>query len=123
MTVSALSIRPFLGARDFSVSCSFYRDLVFEEKELGPGFSVFHLGSMSFYLQDAYVKDWVDNTQVFLEVDDLDAFWHQLEGLDLPSRYDGVRVEPVRVLPWGRECFIHDPSGILWHVGEFAPNV
>lgn len=123
MTVSALSIRPFFGARDFSVSRSFYRDLGFEEKELGPGFSVFHLGSMSFYLQDAYVKDWVDNTQVFLEVDDLDAFWHQLEGLDLPSRYDGVRVETVRVLPWGRECFIHDPSGILWHVGEFAPNV
>jgi len=20
---------------------------------------------------------------------------------------------------WGKECFLHDPSGILWHFGEF----
>jgi len=20
---------------------------------------------------------------------------------------------------WGKECFVHDPSGILWHIGEF----
>lgn len=122
MVYTPQSIRPFIGAREFNTSRSFYRDLGFEEKVLSPGFSVFHLGAMSFYLQDAYVKDWVDNTQVFLEVDDLDAFWHRLDALDLPSRYEGVRVEPIRNLAWGRECFIHDPSGILWHVGEFTSN-
>lgn len=25
----------------------------------------------------------------------------------------------VGVEHWGRECFVHDPSGILWHFGEF----
>lgn len=119
MTFTSKSIRPFLGAHDFNASRAFYRDLGFEEKILSPGFSVFTLGEMSFYLQDAYVKDWIDNTQVFLEVDDLDAFWAHLQSLDLPSRYDGVRVEPIRTLAWGRECFIHDPSGVLWHIGGF----
>ncbi len=119
MSIIPKSIRPFLGARDFNISRAFYTDLGFEEKILSPGFSVFKLGEMSFYLQGAYVKDWIDNTQVFLEVDDLDALWAHLVTLDLPSRYEGVRVEPVRSLAWGREGFIHDPSGILWHVGEF----
>jgi len=27
---------------------------------------------------------------------------------------------PVRNDYWGRECFMHDPSGILWHFGEFS---
>ncbi|PZO24508.1 MAG: glyoxalase, partial [Flavobacteriaceae bacterium] len=26
---------------------------------------------------------------------------------------------PIRNHDWGRECFLHDPSGILWHFGEF----
>lgn len=119
MQFHSKSIRPFIGAADFDLSRCFYRDLGFEEKVLSPGFSVFNLGVMSFYLQDAYVKDWIDNMQVFLEVDDLDAFWTHLQSLSLPSRYVGVRVEPIHTLAWGRECFIHDPSGVLWHVGEF----
>ena len=35
------SIRPFIGAKDFEISRSFYRDLGFEETVLAPNFSVF----------------------------------------------------------------------------------
>lgn len=119
MHFNILSIRPFIGAADFEVSGNFYRDLGFEEVKLGPSMSYFKKGDFGFYLQNAFVKDWVDNTQVFMEVEDLDRFWHDLEALNLPSKYSGVRVLPIRNLDWGRECFIHDPSGILWHVGTF----
>ncbi len=74
---------------------------------------------IGFYLQDAYVKDWVDNTMVFMEVDDTDRFYSDLVSLDLTSKFKDVRLTPVRVMPWGKECFVHDPSGILWHFGEF----
>ncbi len=114
------SLRPFIGAKNFELSGAFYRDLGFEETCLSPGFSVFKSGSLAFYLQDAYVKDWVDNTMVFMEVENLDQFWHDLFALDLPSKYEGVRVAPIRTLDWGRECFVHDPSGILWHFGQFG---
>ena len=70
-------------------------------------------------MQDAYVKDWVDNTMVFLEVDDVARYYDEILALDLPSKYEGVRIVPIRNHPWGRECFLHDPSGILWHIGEF----
>jgi hypothetical protein len=115
----AKSIRPFLGGKNFEVSRRFYLDLGFEETVLGTGFSVFKTNGLAFYLQDAYIRDWIDNTMVFMEVEDVERFWDELVSLDLPSRYEGVRLEPIRLLDWGKECFIHDPSGILWHVGEF----
>jgi catechol 2,3-dioxygenase-like lactoylglutathione lyase family enzyme len=119
MNHNALSIRPFIGARDFNVSCSFYRDLGFKETVLTPNFSVFKSGNMAFYLQDAYVKDWIDNTQIFMEVDDVESFYDELKALDLPGQYENVRLSPVRNNDWGSECFLHDPSGILWHFGAF----
>ncbi len=119
MKHNAISIRPFIGAKNFEVSRSFYRDLGFQEVILGHNFSYFKTESIGFYLQDAYVKDWVDNSMIFLEVDDTDRYYDELLKLNLTQKYDGVRLTPVKVLPWGKECFLHDPSGILWHFGEF----
>ncbi|MFC0516003.1 glyoxalase [Mucilaginibacter angelicae] len=119
MQHKAVSIRPFIGAKDFEISRSFYRDLGFEEVVLNADMSVFKTGQLAFYLQNGYVKDWVDNTMIFLEVDDVARYWNELLALDLPSKYKGVKLTPIRVEHWGRECFLHDPSGILWHFGEF----
>lgn len=116
----AKSIRPFIGAKNFELSRSFYRDLGFEETVLTPQLSVFKSGQNAFYLQDAYVKDWVDNTMVFMEVDDAGRLWEDMVSLNLPEKYEGVRLVPIRNMDWGREYFIHDPSGVLWHFGEFT---
>jgi len=113
------SIRPFIGARDFALSRSFYRDLGFQESTLTSAMSYFNSDGLGFYLQDADVKDWIDNTMVFMEVEDVTRFWNELVALDLPSKYKDVRLTPIRTYDWGRECFVHDPSGILWHFGEF----
>jgi len=119
MEQKAKSIRPFLGEKDFELSRSFYRDLGCQETILTHNLSVFAIQDLRFYLQDAYVKDWIDNTMVFLEVEDAGRFWNELSALDLASKYEGVRLTSIRVYDWGRECFLHDPSGILWHFGEF----
>jgi len=119
MEFNAKSIRPFIGAKDYDLSRSFYRDLGFEEIVLSPDMSVFKTGNMAFYLQKAYVKDWIDNTMIFMEVEDVGHFWNQLTALNLTEKYKDVKLAPVRNLDWGRECFVHDPSGILWHFGEF----
>lgn len=116
----AKSIRPFIGAKNYDISRSFYRDLGFEEVVLSADMSLFKSGEMGFYLQKAYVRDWVDNTMVFMEVEDVHQFWNELVSLNLPAKYEGVRIVPIRTLDWGSECFVHDPSGILWHFGTFA---
>ena len=120
MEHKVFSIRPFIGAENFDVSRSFYRDQGIEEKVLYHYMSLFRSGELGFYLQDGYVKDWIDNLMVFMEVDDVDRFWNELVALDLPSKYKGVGLTPVKSYEWGRECFVHDPSGVLWHFGEFA---
>lgn len=119
MEFGARSLRPFLGAGDFELSRRFYRDLGFDETVLWDGFSVFKTGDFAFYLQSHYVKEWIDNTQVFMEVADTEALFEKISGLDLASRYENVRVVPIREEAWGKEFFVYDPSGILWHFGEF----
>ncbi|ALR30238.1 glyoxalase [Chryseobacterium sp. IHB B 17019] len=113
------SIRPFIGAENFEVSRNFYKDLGFEEIILEPKLSLFKKQKTGFYLQDAYVKDWIDNTMIFIEVENVDEFWQELIGLNLTEKYDRVKLIPIRTMAWGKECFVHDPSGILWHFGEF----
>ena len=119
MEHKAVSIRPFIGAENFELSRNFYRDLGFEESVLTHNMSYFKVQELGFYLQDAYVKDWIDNTMIFLEVEDVDHYWKELSELNLPGKYNGVRLTPIRNNDWGRECFLHDPCGILWHFGAF----
>jgi len=119
MENSIKSIRPFIGSKNFELSRSFYRDLGFEEQVLSSNLSVFKTDGIAFYLQDAYVKDWIDNTMIFVEVENALHYWDKLVALDLTSKYEDVKLVPIRVNDWGRECFVHDPSGVLWHFGEF----
>jgi hypothetical protein len=114
-----LSLRPFVGAKDFALSRRFYHDFGFAESVLAPRLSYFSTQGFGFYLQDAYVPDWVDNTMLFLEVGDVEAYWTTLQARDLPGRYPGVKVSAIREEAWGKEGFVHDPAGILWHIGEF----
>ncbi len=120
MNHQAKSIRPFIGAKNFELSRGFYRDLGFEENVLTSDMSVFKTQELAFYLQDYYAKDWIENTMIFLEVEDVGRYWKELLALDLSSKYEGVKLTPIREYDWGRECFLHDPSGILWHFGEFV---
>lgn len=114
------SIRTFIGAKDFNVSRSFYKDFGFKEVPLGPNMSYFRMDSFGFYLQKAYVKDWVDNSMIFLEVTDLEKHLAEVKALQLDTKYKGVRISRIHDNDWGKEFFVHDPSGILWHIGEFS---
>lgn len=119
MKNESISIRPFIGAKDYDLSRNFYRDLGFEEVVLSKDMSLFKIDKLGFYLQHAYVTEWVDNSMVFVEVEDVDLYWKELSNLGLTTKYRGVRLTDVKQFDWGRECFLHDPSGILWHFGQF----
>lgn len=113
------SIRPFIGAKNYIICRAFYRDLGFEERIISPDMSLFIAEGFGFYLQDAYVKDWVDNTMIFMEVANVQLFYDYVIDLNLTEKYNDVRIIPIKKMTWGAECFVHDPSGILWHFGQF----
>jgi len=81
--------------------------------------SYFKLGDFGFYLQNAYVKDWIDNSILFLEVDNLQEHLDMITSLQLNKKYNNVRVTKIHCNDLGNEFFVYDPSGILWHIGEF----
>jgi hypothetical protein len=116
----AKSIRTFIGAKDFDQSRNFYTDLGFTETVLSSTMSLFRVtDTLAFYLQYAYVKDWIDNSMIFLEVEDLQYYYDELSQLALDSKYPTTRLSPIVNNDWGSECFLHDPSGVLWHFGKF----
>lgn len=120
MSDAIKSIRPFIGAKDYELSRSFYRELGFQEVVLFHNMCLFKTDRLGFYLQNAYVEDWINNSMIFLEVEDIDVYYKDLLALDLPNKYKGAKLSPVKQFDWGKECYLHDPSGILLHFGEFS---
>jgi len=114
------SIRTFIGSKNYNISRQFYKDLGFEEVVLFPNMCLFKVNDqLAFYLQDYYVKKWVNNSMIFLEVDDLENCEKDLLSRQLTLKYPRVKISEIQSAEWGREIFLHDPSGVLWHFGQF----
>ena len=119
MEQQATSIRPFIGAKDYELSRNFYRDFGFQEIILSEDMSLFKTERIGFYLQKAYIREWIDNSMIFVEVSDVESHWKEILALNLTIKYPDVKLTPIKNRDWGKECFVHDPSGILWHFGQF----
>ena len=120
MGISKTNLRSFIGAQDYKQSIAFYKELGFTVKELEPKMSVITISDQcAFYLQDAYVKDWVDNSMLFFEVDDIEAYAKEIASKELTTRYKKVKLSGIKTHDWGSVFYLHDPSGILWHIGSF----
>ena len=121
MAYTLKSIRPFIGSKDYQQSRDFYKALGFEERSLDDHMCLFRVNeSLGFYLQDAYVADWVDNSMIVLEVDSLEDCEKELRAKGLTERFPGVRFSGPKSFGWGRELYMHDPAGVLWHFCEFS---
>ena len=120
MNCQPKAIRPFIGAKNYDESREFYRALGFEESVIDAKMSLFKVNEdLGFYLQSAHVKDWVDNSMILLEVDDVEECLRELLAKRLQDKYEKVRFSKITDSQWGREVFMHDPSGVLWHFFEF----
>ncbi|WP_194851456.1 VOC family protein [Nonlabens antarcticus] len=118
-TIKPKGIRPFIGCADFEEAKGFYRQLGFVENWSGSDMSYFDLKGFGFYLQDAYVQEWVENMMLFLEVDNLETTLEHFKSLNLKTNFPKVRISEIIHNDWGSEFYLHDPSGILWHIGQF----
>jgi hypothetical protein len=123
MKLEIVSLRTFIGSKNFDVSKSFYSDLGFKEVAISKGMSLFERNNFSFYLQDYYVKQWIDNTALFIEVKDVAECFEWLIQLELDKKYSNVKIIPIKKEDWGEECFVIDPSGVLLHFGEFYRTI
>lgn len=123
MKLDVKSIRTFIGAKDYNVSREFYLDWGFKEIRIPDKMSYFFMDDFGFYLQDYYVKNWVNNSMIFLEVKELESSLDHIKKLELQNKYKGVKITGITYNDWGNVFFLHDPSGVLWQIGEFNTKI
>ena len=121
MQARATRLYPFVpSGPDFPRSLEFFTMLGFEKLWQQDGLAALRFGGAFFLLQDIHVPEWQNNQMITFEVDDLDAYWLELEALKLPESFRGVKLGPPVDFPWGREIHIIDPGGVCWHVRQSA---
>ena len=79
--------------------------------------AIFACGTASFILQNYRWPSARENYMVQLAVDDVDAWWRRIERVDLAAY--GAKATAPADQPWGaRVIFLHDPTGVLWHISQ-----
>lgn len=109
-------IRTFLPSKEFKVSRQFYIDLGFEIKWEDEKLVEFGNSTQSFFLQDYYVKEWVDNCMLQLITNDLDVLYEKV--VSLVEKYEHIKVKAIFKADFGRTFHLIDPTGVLWHMTE-----
>jgi predicted enzyme related to lactoylglutathione lyase len=118
MNARATTLYPFVpSGSDFAAGIAFFTELGFEKQWEEGGLAGLRFGGAYFMLQKIDVPAWQENQMITFEVDDLAAYWADLEARGLPGRL-GARIKPPTDFPWGREIHIIDPGGVCWHVRQ-----
>jgi len=119
MKSQATKLYPFVpSGPNFAASLDFFAELGFEKLWRHEGLAGLRFGGAYFLLQDIDVPEWQKNQTIVFEVDDLGAYWVEIDAKDLPGRYPGVGLRPPTDFPWGQEIHIVDPGGVCWHVRQ-----
>jgi hypothetical protein len=121
MKTQATTLYPFVpSGGHFARSIGFFAALGFETQWQRDGLAGLRFGGAYFLLQDIDVPDWQRNQMITFEVNDLDAYWAELQAKDLETAFPGVKLRPPTEFPWGREIHILDLAGVCWHVRQTA---
>jgi catechol 2,3-dioxygenase-like lactoylglutathione lyase family enzyme len=119
--LTVVEIKAFVPARDFALSKQFYEDLGFTIAWSNDDLAYVRYETASFLLQNFYVSEHASNFMMHLLVEDVDAWWRQVQSRGLQSKYQ-IMLEPPADRPWGlRDFVITDPTGVLWRIGQNKP--
>jgi catechol 2,3-dioxygenase-like lactoylglutathione lyase family enzyme len=122
--LTAVELKVHLPAKDFELSKRFYQDLGFTLCWSNEGLAYLHQGphgehaKAGFLLQDFYVKEFAENLQMHLLVEDVDAWWAHVQAKRIAETY-GVGTGPPEDRDWKmRDFVLFDPSGVLWRIAQ-----
>jgi len=122
--LAAIELKAHIPAQDFELSKQFYQDIGFTLCWSGDGLAYLHYGphgegrKPGFLLQEFYVKEFAENLQMHLLVEDVDAWWASIQAKKILETY-GVRAGPPGDREWKmRDFVLFDPSGVLWRIAQ-----
>lgn len=109
-------IEPFLPAKDYEISRSFYQAMGFQITYEEANMVRFEASTIAFFINRAYQNEWAENTMVQLKVHDIESWYQRISTLN--SNTYSFRCFAIKSAPYGRTFQVIDPTGILWHVTE-----
>jgi len=116
--LTTLELKAFVPSKDFAVSQAFYTDLGFTVEWSNGDLAYVRHGDSKFLLQNYYTKEFAENLMMHLLVRDVDAWWQQAQAAI--AKYKVTSGAPQTQV-WGiRDFTLHDPSGVLWRIGEVS---
>lgn len=107
-------LRLFLPSLDYQVSIRFYQEIGFEIAWQSDDLTIMKHHELEFFIQNAYVKDWAENTMIQLFVEDIQQFYDQIE--TMKNDYPMIRFKAIQEEDYGTTFHLLDPAGVLIHV-------
>jgi hypothetical protein len=118
--LQAQGLRPFVPARDFTLSKDFYAALGCTLEWADDRLALFNLGGSRFYLQRHYVREWAENCMLHIAVQDAARCFADIAALTASGRFPGARVAAPRREPYGAwVTYVWDPCGVLLHLAQW----
>lgn len=112
------SISAFVpSGSDFKASRQLFIELGFSILWEADDYIGFENSGCRFILQNFDNKEFAENFMMSVKVDNLDEFWQKISKLNLPEKF-GVKLNPPKNFPWGREVNLIDIAGVCWHFSE-----
>ncbi|MGQ4272937.1 VOC family protein [Terrihabitans sp. B22-R8] len=112
-------LRPFVPSKDHERSRQFYEAIGFETTYADGRIAVMSNGDDSFILQNFYMEELANNFMLQMTVPDADAWWKEHDPAHAAEQFGTRSPTPPALQPWGLIVgFLHDPSGVLWHITE-----
>ncbi len=111
------NLRPFVpSGENFALAKAFFLDIGFVQNWGDNSLCELQFGDVKFLLQNYANAAMQQNFMIYVNVDDLDAFYEHLVKLELGKKYPGARFTKPEMRPWGiRELHLIDPAGVCWH--------
>jgi hypothetical protein len=121
VSLNVSDVRPFVPAKDFSISKEFYVSLGWTIKWSDENLALLENANQRFYLQRYYVKDWAENSMLHITVEDTRSCFVQIKELVDSGRFPGVRIAQPKQEPYGAlvTC-VWDPAGVLLHLAQWT---
>lgn len=118
-TPSALDVKVFVPSKDLDVSQRFYEAVGWRCNWRVDGLAELELADKRLYLQQFYAKEWAENFMIYIDVDDVDAWFMHLSRIVDSGEFENVRVKPPTIESYGAKVtYAYDPCGVLLHFAQ-----
>jgi len=122
MNLTAVEAKPFVPASDFERAKEFYLAVGFDIPWSFEDLAYVRHGQAAFLLQAFDQPAFIENFQMHLLVENVDAWHSYLNAVGVEERF-GVRMGEPRDQPWAmRDFTVFDPSGVLWRIAQNLPR-